>query len=128
MCFSNWLCLPQLFTKRYYKTKHGTFVPTLREFWKPRATQRTASPGNRRRWKNNLLESEQKHLSGLEWILNIFNSSTFKNSPCSFYKCFKLDLIWICGCNHKIPDYKLHVAVFLCFYSEILLFHVCFLK
>ncbi|XP_024143415.1 TERF1-interacting nuclear factor 2 [Oryzias melastigma] len=39
----------RLFTKRYYKTKHGTFVPTLREFWKPRATQRTASPGNRRR-------------------------------------------------------------------------------
>ncbi|RVE60415.1 hypothetical protein OJAV_G00180930 [Oryzias javanicus] len=39
----------RLFTKRYYKTKHGTFVPTLREFWRPRATQRTASPGNRRR-------------------------------------------------------------------------------
>ncbi|CAN9509282.1 unnamed protein product [Ophioblennius macclurei] len=25
----------RLFTKRYYKTKHGTYVPTLREFWKP---------------------------------------------------------------------------------------------
>ncbi|KAK2863029.1 hypothetical protein Q5P01_002562 [Channa striata] len=26
----------RLFMKRYYKTKHGTYVPTLREFWKPR--------------------------------------------------------------------------------------------
>ncbi|KAG7496388.1 hypothetical protein JOB18_018101 [Solea senegalensis] len=25
----------RLFMKRYYKTKHGTYVPTLREFWKP---------------------------------------------------------------------------------------------
>lgn len=25
----------RLFTKRYYKTKHGTYVPTLREYWKP---------------------------------------------------------------------------------------------
>uniref|UniRef100_H2LT82 TERF1 (TRF1)-interacting nuclear factor 2 n=1 Tax=Oryzias latipes TaxID=8090 RepID=H2LT82_ORYLA len=48
ICF-NCLCLPQLFTKRYYKTKHGTFVPTLREFWKPGATRRNLSSGNRRR-------------------------------------------------------------------------------
>uniref|UniRef100_A0A3P9H849 TERF1 (TRF1)-interacting nuclear factor 2 n=1 Tax=Oryzias latipes TaxID=8090 RepID=A0A3P9H849_ORYLA len=39
----------RLFTKRYYKTKHGTFVPTLREFWKPGATRRNLSSGNRRR-------------------------------------------------------------------------------
>uniref|UniRef100_A0A3Q3SDY2 TERF1-interacting nuclear factor 2 N-terminal domain-containing protein n=1 Tax=Mastacembelus armatus TaxID=205130 RepID=A0A3Q3SDY2_9TELE len=38
--FSNRLCLPQLFMKRYYKTKHGTYVPTLREFWKPRMVRR----------------------------------------------------------------------------------------
>ncbi|XP_028284619.1 TERF1-interacting nuclear factor 2 [Parambassis ranga] len=25
----------RLFMKRYYKTKHGTYVPTLREFWRP---------------------------------------------------------------------------------------------
>ncbi|XP_071189666.1 TERF1-interacting nuclear factor 2 [Salvelinus alpinus] len=25
----------RLFMKRYYKTKHDTYVPTLREFWKP---------------------------------------------------------------------------------------------
>ncbi|XP_040886709.1 TERF1-interacting nuclear factor 2 [Toxotes jaculatrix] len=30
----------RLFMKRYYKTKHGTYVPTLREFWKPGMTQR----------------------------------------------------------------------------------------
>ncbi|XP_029944348.1 TERF1-interacting nuclear factor 2 [Salarias fasciatus] len=29
----------RLFTKRYYKTKHGTYVPTLREFWKPGASR-----------------------------------------------------------------------------------------
>ncbi|XP_008426219.1 TERF1-interacting nuclear factor 2 isoform X3 [Poecilia reticulata] len=29
----------RLFMKRYYKTKHGTFVPTLREFWKPGTTR-----------------------------------------------------------------------------------------
>ncbi|XP_047242715.1 TERF1-interacting nuclear factor 2 isoform X2 [Girardinichthys multiradiatus] len=30
----------RLFMKRYYKTKHGTYVPTLREFWKPGMTRR----------------------------------------------------------------------------------------
>ncbi|XP_026147994.1 TERF1-interacting nuclear factor 2 [Mastacembelus armatus] len=30
----------RLFMKRYYKTKHGTYVPTLREFWKPRMVRR----------------------------------------------------------------------------------------
>uniref|UniRef100_A0A3Q1HC28 TERF1-interacting nuclear factor 2 N-terminal domain-containing protein n=1 Tax=Anabas testudineus TaxID=64144 RepID=A0A3Q1HC28_ANATE len=30
----------RLFVKRYYKTKHGTYVPTLREFWKPGMTRR----------------------------------------------------------------------------------------
>uniref|UniRef100_UPI0037E8B378 TERF1-interacting nuclear factor 2 n=1 Tax=Semicossyphus pulcher TaxID=241346 RepID=UPI0037E8B378 len=46
----NRLCLPQLFMKRYYKTKHGTYVPTLREYWKPGMTQRhlSAAPGKRR--------------------------------------------------------------------------------
>lgn len=34
------LWLRQLFTKRYYKTKHGTYVPTLREYWKPGATRK----------------------------------------------------------------------------------------
>ncbi|XP_054916132.1 TERF1-interacting nuclear factor 2 [Poeciliopsis prolifica] len=29
----------RLFMKRYYKTKHGTYVPTLREFWKPGAAR-----------------------------------------------------------------------------------------
>ncbi|XP_034061191.1 uncharacterized protein tinf2 isoform X2 [Gymnodraco acuticeps] len=33
----------RLFTKRYYKTKHGTYVPTLREYWKPGMTQRDLS-------------------------------------------------------------------------------------
>uniref|UniRef100_A0AAV2KRL9 TERF1-interacting nuclear factor 2 N-terminal domain-containing protein n=1 Tax=Knipowitschia caucasica TaxID=637954 RepID=A0AAV2KRL9_KNICA len=31
----------RLFAKRYCKTKHGTYVPTLREYWKPRAERRT---------------------------------------------------------------------------------------
>lgn len=30
----------RLFSKRYYKTKHGTFVPTLREYCKPAMTRR----------------------------------------------------------------------------------------
>uniref|UniRef100_A0A672YWV2 TERF1 (TRF1)-interacting nuclear factor 2 n=1 Tax=Sphaeramia orbicularis TaxID=375764 RepID=A0A672YWV2_9TELE len=34
------VCHPQLFVKRYYKTKHGTYVPTLREFWKPGMNRR----------------------------------------------------------------------------------------
>ncbi|XP_078132637.1 TERF1-interacting nuclear factor 2 [Sander vitreus] len=29
----------RLFMKRYYKTKHGTYVPTLREYWKPGVTR-----------------------------------------------------------------------------------------
>ncbi|XP_061816980.1 TERF1-interacting nuclear factor 2 [Nerophis lumbriciformis] len=33
----------RLFTKRYCKTKHGTYVPTLREFWKPVMAQRNLS-------------------------------------------------------------------------------------
>lgn len=33
----------RLFTKRYYKTKHGTYVPTLREYWKPGITRRDLS-------------------------------------------------------------------------------------
>uniref|UniRef100_A0A669DIG7 TERF1 (TRF1)-interacting nuclear factor 2 n=1 Tax=Oreochromis niloticus TaxID=8128 RepID=A0A669DIG7_ORENI len=46
----NCLCLPQLFMKRYYKTKHGTYVPTLREFWKPAMTRRRLlSAGHKRR-------------------------------------------------------------------------------
>ncbi|KAK5858687.1 hypothetical protein PBY51_002808 [Eleginops maclovinus] len=40
----------RLFTKRYYKTKHGTYVPTLREYWKPGMTQRDlSSAGGKRR-------------------------------------------------------------------------------
>ncbi|XP_029310410.1 TERF1-interacting nuclear factor 2 isoform X2 [Cottoperca gobio] len=40
----------RLFTKRYYKTKHGTYVPTLREYWKPGMTRRhLSSPGSKRR-------------------------------------------------------------------------------
>ncbi|KAK2899877.1 TERF1-interacting nuclear factor 2 isoform X1 [Channa argus] len=39
----------RLFMKRYYKTKHGTFVPTLREFWKPRMT------------RHDLLSASRKH-------------------------------------------------------------------
>ncbi|XP_035004686.2 TERF1-interacting nuclear factor 2 [Hippoglossus stenolepis] len=30
----------RLFMKRYYKTKHGTYVPTLREYWKPGVARR----------------------------------------------------------------------------------------
>ncbi|XP_035531506.1 uncharacterized protein tinf2 [Morone saxatilis] len=33
----------RLFIKRYYKTKHGTYVPTLREYWKPGMTRRDLS-------------------------------------------------------------------------------------
>ncbi|KAM9424637.1 TERF1-interacting nuclear factor 2 [Pholidichthys leucotaenia] len=36
----------RLFMKRYYKTKHDTFVPTLREFWKPGMTHRNLSAGS----------------------------------------------------------------------------------
>ncbi|XP_032399998.1 TERF1-interacting nuclear factor 2 [Etheostoma spectabile] len=40
----------RLFMKRYYKTKHGTYVPTLREYWKPGMTRRElTSVGSRRR-------------------------------------------------------------------------------
>uniref|UniRef100_A0A668R9S6 TERF1-interacting nuclear factor 2 N-terminal domain-containing protein n=1 Tax=Oreochromis aureus TaxID=47969 RepID=A0A668R9S6_OREAU len=40
----------RLFMKRYYKTKHGTYVPTLREFWKPAMTRRRLlSAGHKRR-------------------------------------------------------------------------------
>ncbi|GAA6228146.1 uncharacterized protein LOC108903037 [Lates japonicus] len=40
----------RLFMKRYYKTKHGTYVPTLREFWKPGMTRRDfLSAGTKRR-------------------------------------------------------------------------------
>ncbi|XP_054457031.1 TERF1-interacting nuclear factor 2 [Anoplopoma fimbria] len=37
----------RLFMKRYCKTKHGTYVPTLREFWKPGMTRTSA--GSKRR-------------------------------------------------------------------------------
>uniref|UniRef100_A0A665V3I2 TERF1 (TRF1)-interacting nuclear factor 2 n=1 Tax=Echeneis naucrates TaxID=173247 RepID=A0A665V3I2_ECHNA len=48
LCFS--YRLPQLFMKRYYRTKHGTYVPTLREFWKPRVVRRDLlSAGSKRR-------------------------------------------------------------------------------
>ncbi|XP_038586277.1 TERF1-interacting nuclear factor 2 [Micropterus salmoides] len=30
----------RLFMKRYYKTKHGTYIPTLREYWRPGLTRR----------------------------------------------------------------------------------------
>ncbi|XP_045081499.1 uncharacterized protein LOC121572621 isoform X1 [Coregonus clupeaformis] len=37
----------RLFMKRYYRTKHDTYVPTLREFWKPGLARRNLlSPGN----------------------------------------------------------------------------------
>ncbi|KAF0029194.1 hypothetical protein F2P81_018299 [Scophthalmus maximus] len=40
----------RLFMKRYYKTRHGTFVPTLREYWKPGAARRDVlSAGGKRR-------------------------------------------------------------------------------
>ncbi|XP_070786101.1 TERF1-interacting nuclear factor 2 [Enoplosus armatus] len=40
----------RLFMKRYYKTKHGTYVPTLREYWKPGMTRRDlTSAGSKRR-------------------------------------------------------------------------------
>ncbi|PWA28854.1 hypothetical protein CCH79_00012881 [Gambusia affinis] len=40
----------RLFMKRYYKTKHGTYVPTLREFWKPGTTRPDLlSAGSKRR-------------------------------------------------------------------------------
>ncbi|XP_034412606.1 uncharacterized protein tinf2 [Cyclopterus lumpus] len=40
----------RLFMKRYYKTKHGTYVPTLREYWKPGMTRRdTTSAGSKLR-------------------------------------------------------------------------------
>ncbi|XP_019951131.2 TERF1-interacting nuclear factor 2 [Paralichthys olivaceus] len=40
----------RLFIKRYYKTKHGTYVPTLREYWKPGVARRDLlSAGSKRR-------------------------------------------------------------------------------
>ncbi|KAK7910348.1 hypothetical protein WMY93_015032 [Mugilogobius chulae] len=40
----------RLFAKRYCKTKHGTYVPTLREYWRPCAEKRSVlSPGSKRR-------------------------------------------------------------------------------
>lgn len=40
----------RLFMKRYYKTKHGTYIPTLREYWKPGMTRRDLwSTGSKRR-------------------------------------------------------------------------------
>ncbi|XP_073330511.1 TERF1-interacting nuclear factor 2 [Pagrus major] len=40
----------RLFMKRYYKTKHGTYVPTLREYFKPGMTRRDlSSAGIKRR-------------------------------------------------------------------------------
>ncbi|XP_051284718.1 TERF1-interacting nuclear factor 2 [Dicentrarchus labrax] len=40
----------RLFMKRYYKTKHGTYVPTLREYWKPGMTRRDlTSTGSKHR-------------------------------------------------------------------------------
>ncbi|XP_031706587.1 TERF1-interacting nuclear factor 2 [Anarrhichthys ocellatus] len=40
----------RLFMKRYCKTKHGTYVPTLREYWKPGMTRRNlTSAGSKRR-------------------------------------------------------------------------------
>ncbi|XP_062239670.1 TERF1-interacting nuclear factor 2 [Platichthys flesus] len=40
----------RLFMKRYYKTKHGTYVPTLREYWKPGVARRDLlSPASKRR-------------------------------------------------------------------------------
>nr|XP_020495974.1 uncharacterized protein LOC109988732 [Labrus bergylta] len=39
----------RLFMKRYYKTKHGTYVPTLREYRKPGMTQRRLSLSPRKR-------------------------------------------------------------------------------
>ncbi|XP_062300306.1 TERF1-interacting nuclear factor 2 [Scomber scombrus] len=39
----------RLFVKRYYKTKHGTYVPTLREYWKPGMTRRDLAPRTKRR-------------------------------------------------------------------------------
>ncbi|XP_076580388.1 TERF1-interacting nuclear factor 2 [Chaetodon auriga] len=40
----------RLFMKRYYKTKHGTYVPTLREYWRPGMTRRhLMSAGSKRR-------------------------------------------------------------------------------
>lgn len=49
--FVDSLWLHQLFTKRYYKTKHGTYVPTLREYWKPGAARKDLlSVRSKRRW------------------------------------------------------------------------------
>ncbi|XP_041842628.1 TERF1-interacting nuclear factor 2 isoform X2 [Melanotaenia boesemani] len=40
----------RLFNKRYYRTKYGTYVPTLREFWKPGVTRRDLlSAGSKQR-------------------------------------------------------------------------------
>lgn len=40
----------QLFVKRYCRTKHGTYVPTLREYFRPRMARRDLlSTGGRRR-------------------------------------------------------------------------------
>ncbi|XP_008281595.1 TERF1-interacting nuclear factor 2 [Stegastes partitus] len=40
----------RLFMKRYVKTKHGTYVPTLREYWKPGMSPRNLlSTGSKRR-------------------------------------------------------------------------------
>ncbi|XP_068584263.1 TERF1-interacting nuclear factor 2 [Cebidichthys violaceus] len=39
----------RLFMKRYYKTKHGTYVPTLREYWKPGMTRRDLTSAGRKR-------------------------------------------------------------------------------
>lgn len=40
----------RLFAKRYCKTKHGTYIPTLREYWKPYSWRRSLfGPGGKRR-------------------------------------------------------------------------------
>uniref|UniRef100_A0A1A8BJS8 TERF1 (TRF1)-interacting nuclear factor 2 n=1 Tax=Nothobranchius kadleci TaxID=1051664 RepID=A0A1A8BJS8_NOTKA len=39
----------RLFSKRYHKTKHGTYFPTLREFWKPSRTQVDSAAARKRR-------------------------------------------------------------------------------
>ncbi|XP_034019974.1 uncharacterized protein tinf2 isoform X2 [Thalassophryne amazonica] len=39
----------RLFQRRYYKTKYGTYVPTLREFWKPAMVRRNLTSDNKHR-------------------------------------------------------------------------------
>lgn len=125
--FSCWLCLPQLFTKRYYKTKHGTYVPTLREYWKPGTAQKDLlSVGSKRRWWDGLflparfsdgdtvariLNYGHLFLNIWCWIKIMFLENRQPDNSCYFYAfeiLIKLFSVSVIFCVKGI--YSLHVS------------------